>query len=760
MATQVHLSADWDVPTQPPQRGQPQSGHYVGRERELALLTNELLRSPQRSILVAGYRGVGKTSLIYRALDEVEQRKSDRSFVFVLMNAAQLEAEADAEGNIEPKQIVVNLIRRLYKASRETGIKKPIKRQIDNLYRKAVAATFAEQHELAASGLVQARRESTVDVKLGADLSEQLTWALSWLVAGVLQVSRPLHIGFLNDLLPLLLVAPVPLSLSILRRRRKTDVSEETQRIKASQLYAFDNSIGNLEADLEDVHHALGRDRATAVYVIDELDKIDVQQVIDVLKFFKNLFTLSGAVFIFVGGEEIARRFEPVQPSDGSHADSEDAPEGVLYRPKEYTYFTSQYFLARPESQDLRKFLDEIMALSSEGESESRLLDSLKTLLIFEARGDFFDLLQRIRDRISAFDLNGNPIIGIDRFTEDEERRIGLQRFIDLLFDEKYRVRAASRWRENEQVLRGLYYQAHVLAASYVGQQVVDDGGSLIDSSAKRDLTTLLEREGALDVISTEEAEVRGRTVDVNTYVVRPRYALDVPDHLEVLSELERSYVSLANSAIERVVALHALVRETRGARVIPRVTFERDPAIALQELTTLGLDVEVLFKDVSQTHRDLQLRPPRTFTREEIEAHTSQAEGLDQAVTSNSVTVIASTIVGQVPGSRPASLPAEVGIFGERSEDLRDLLSSHIHVAVVRDGHERQIVVVDAPSMEVFDGHKSELGRDLSKYRVLALGMEETGSVPKGVVPVSLNLRNSRESAKRLTEAISWLEG
>jgi hypothetical protein len=731
----------------------------VGRERELALLTNELLRSPQRSILVAGYRGVGKTSLIYRALAEVEQRKSDRSFVFVLMNAAQLEAEADAEGNIEPKQIVVNLIRRLYKASRETGIKKPIKRQIDNLYRKAVAASFAEQHELAASGLVHARRESTVDLKFGADFSEQLTWAVSWLVAGVLQVSRPLHIGFLNDLLPLLLVAPLPLSLSIFRRKRMTDVSEETQRIKASQLYAFDNSIGNLEADLEDVHHALGRDKATAVYVIDELDKIDVQQVIDVLKFFKNLFTLSGAVFIFVGGEEIARRFEPVQPSDGSHAEAE-SPEDILYRPKEYTYFTSQYFLARPESQDLRKFLDEIMALSSDGESDSRALDDLKTLLIFEARGDFFDLLQRIRDRISAFDSNGNPIIGIDGFSEDEQRRIGLQRFIDLLFDEKYRVRAASRWRENEQILRGLYYQAHVLAASYVGQQIIGDGGSLIDSSAKRDLTTLLEREGALDVTSTEEADVRGRTVDVNTYIVRPRYVLDVPDRLEVLSELERSYVSLADSAIERVVALHALVRETRGTRAIPRVTFERDPATALSELTARGLDVEVLFNDVSRTHRDLRLRPPRTFTREEIEAHTSQAEGLDQAVMSNSLAVIASVIVEQVPGSRPISLSADLSVFGGRSEELRSLLSSRNHLAVLRDGHERQIVVVDAPSMEIFDGHKSELGRDLSKYRVLALGMEETASVPKGVLPVSLNLKSGRESAKKLMEAISWLKG
>jgi hypothetical protein len=68
------------------------------------MLTSELLRSPQRSILVAGYRGVGKTSLVYRALAEVERRKIDRSFVFVLMNAAQLEAEAGADGKIAPQR--------------------------------------------------------------------------------------------------------------------------------------------------------------------------------------------------------------------------------------------------------------------------------------------------------------------------------------------------------------------------------------------------------------------------------------------------------------------------------------------------------------------------------------------------------------------------------------------------------------------------------------------------------------------------------
>ena len=68
------LRDDWDVPIQPPARGRRSAGLFVGRRAELARLIDEVLRSPHKSILISGYRGVGKTSLVYRTLDEIEGR--------------------------------------------------------------------------------------------------------------------------------------------------------------------------------------------------------------------------------------------------------------------------------------------------------------------------------------------------------------------------------------------------------------------------------------------------------------------------------------------------------------------------------------------------------------------------------------------------------------------------------------------------------------------------------------------------------------
>src|SRR2546429_8808219 len=101
MSELVRLKTDWDLPLQPPRAGAELRGHFVGRARERQLLANELARSNQRSIFVSGYRGVGKTSLVYRALLDVSSRETGKDVLLVLLNAAQLEAETAA-----PKRIV------------------------------------------------------------------------------------------------------------------------------------------------------------------------------------------------------------------------------------------------------------------------------------------------------------------------------------------------------------------------------------------------------------------------------------------------------------------------------------------------------------------------------------------------------------------------------------------------------------------------------------------------------------------------------
>jgi hypothetical protein len=79
--------------------------------------------------------------------------------------------------------------------------------------------------------------------------------------------------------------------------------------------------------------------------------------------------------------------------------------------------------------------------------------------------------------------------------------------------------------------------------------------------------------------------------------------------------------------------------------------------------------------------------------------------------------------------------------------------------LAVILDDYGKQIVVVHAPSMDTFDGFKTELGRDLSKYRVVAVGLDPSGSVPRGLIPIPLGEAKVAEAAERVKDVIGWLK-
>jgi GTPase SAR1 family protein len=79
-----------------------------------------MLRRRSGAILVCGHRGVGKTSLVYKAIKEV--RKINNNFenlIFVRINSSQLEMGNDqkieSNQNIDDlKRVLENIIRRLY----------------------------------------------------------------------------------------------------------------------------------------------------------------------------------------------------------------------------------------------------------------------------------------------------------------------------------------------------------------------------------------------------------------------------------------------------------------------------------------------------------------------------------------------------------------------------------------------------------------------------------------------------------------------
>jgi WD40 repeat protein len=654
---QIRLKRDWDVPVQPPAPGKSRVGRFVGREPELDRLVNELLRSPHKAILVSGYRGVGKTSLVYEALNRVEKRSQEnpspatarlrlksrgggegrRQFLYVLQNASQLDVGADA--GIQPREILVNLIRRLYTASMAVAVDVELRESINRLYRKAVAAEvkLTQHDELKRETLAIRERERSVTLDVPKQgLARVLPWAAGLAAAAGLELAWATE-----DWQKLIALLAVPLgAVAVSATFRRSFRSSEASNALTSEYYEFDHSLGNLEFDLEQVHHELQERDIRTIYVIDELDKLDAQQVLDVLRFFKNLFTLSSAIFIFVGGEELSERF--YRDADGSLPAAEkpvnDAP--ALYREKEYTYFTSKYVLARPLYADVAAFCEQ----ACDGEVAIEAQEGFELfvrLVAFEARGDYFDLVQRIKDRITAFD-GLSPVVELPTPDARDRARILLQQAVNVVFEERYRVERPSRWSENERVVRALYEFAHEILEKPSGAPFADPESDDLEAAAKRDLASLLARVGVLEQSESREETIRGLPVRFAKYVSTGRYPEALPAS-DYRTEIEQRFLREYSRCFGLVADLHDVAsivfddvpvsrieRQARAAAIVAQVADRGGDGVPAAALNRYAPLFEALAApgtpSAAYRREELELASTSLIAaREQLAGHTSE---------------------------------------------------------------------------------------------------------------------------------------
>lgn len=106
----IYLKSDWDYP--PSYEKDRQLGHFAGREKEKSELVDEFLRKDSGTILVSGARGVGKTALLFKAVQEATLK--DGRIVPIVINASQLDLHLGIKAETLPAIILKNLIRRLY----------------------------------------------------------------------------------------------------------------------------------------------------------------------------------------------------------------------------------------------------------------------------------------------------------------------------------------------------------------------------------------------------------------------------------------------------------------------------------------------------------------------------------------------------------------------------------------------------------------------------------------------------------------------
>jgi len=162
----ITLKQDWDISSQPPNRsGRHDIGHFVGRKKELSLLQNELSRKSQGAILISGYRGVGKTAFVYKALQNLYQEQGGKKNLVVLMNSNSLGSQGTSD-------IMLNLIRRLYTATLDEDLPTYLRKEIETLYKKAISVEYRQVESIEKNHQYSREVESIVDLTTKAESVE------------------------------------------------------------------------------------------------------------------------------------------------------------------------------------------------------------------------------------------------------------------------------------------------------------------------------------------------------------------------------------------------------------------------------------------------------------------------------------------------------------------------------------------------------------------------------------------------------------
>lgn len=742
----IKLKKDWDVPIQPPISEGKVTGNFAGRRKEVELLVNELAHKNQGSILISGYRGVGKTSTIYKALTEV--KKKEENTLIVLLNAAQLEDRSSDQDQIAPEQIIENLIRRLYSTIKDGKLlKEDLKGKIEILYRKTVAREFSlkENYQCQRELLSELEKEESAEIFLSEKNIKIVILMSCWVVAVVLQlfplkISQTFPPEWLNKIIPLLLAFPIPFAFNLWHKRRKIRRTKEELKGNAEELYEFDNSIGNLEFDLEEIHKEVYKEKIKLVYVIDELDKLEPKQVINVLKFFKNLFTLSKALFIFIGGEEIFKYEPKNQPQ---------SPE--IYRPKEYTYFTSRYFLTRSLWKDISEYIDSIV---EEKKIDNDAFEKFKHALAFDAKNDFFDLITTIKDRVSEFDKNGHAIIKMDQLTDEDVLKFRLHKSVTTVFEDKYLVYAPSKWYENEMMLRNLFQHANSIFSSYSGFSIVDVNQDTYFASAVRDFNGLLFRFGALNFVSETQQNIRGLSIPIRTYQYLGAMPFDPPSRLEELSEIEKRFKNEFERYCSYIIALNNVLTIQDGQSKLKIDNFWENPSSYVQKINSWGFDATSQFNSRYPIYKNLtSKKPPSLYRREDIEEHTKQLSNHTNSMLTNIFGILANIIREKYAnlGLQLQQFRQNGNLFSGSAAQIRNSLQSYAHFIIFKPDYSRQILLIQN-QLEAIKGLKKIMEDNAETHAISSVvtNNEEIGI--KGVLQIE------SESPEKLLNASKQL--
>ncbi|GEM_PF-1442738 len=345
----------------------PDSAISLGLEA-YSQITSFLVRNNSGSLIVSGERGVGKTTTVISAVRDCEKRE----LVFpVYLNTLHLEAFGESDAvDLRMQKLLRLLIRSLANEIAKNGI---VSKELAQLIHDCDATTLSKSHTFSSAGKLHlfSKFQASLDevmralgatgFKLESGANTDVTFEEAnkniWKKDGI----------SIEDI--------VDRFSTIIKKLENHDAfNTQVRKPRTLSIRLLGRELVKLVLFPQKV-----RQKRKLVFVLDELDVYDGDgksnikplDVLNTIKRFKNLFTLSNAHFIFIVGKQtyLQAKFDP-------------------YR----TLFSERCFLSTPNGEKLTQFLDSIV-VDEVPKKLANEWEEIKWFLISRSRHNLYELV-------------------------------------------------------------------------------------------------------------------------------------------------------------------------------------------------------------------------------------------------------------------------------------------------------------------------------------------------------------------------------
>lgn len=500
---------------------------FVGREPELAALSDLLRDRRSATVLIAGFRGAGKTALVDHALESVAGKKQ----LVVRLAPPFLDNANDARNSVRA-QVLRSLARGLYFAVNDddSSAPKSIRERIEATYEKTYLLEMETSSLIESVATAEARRSVSTSVKAsfeGSTAAKMLAGGLTMALVGTLGLGTALvaadrfGIGWSIATVVTIIALAVATALRIEKVSTSTKdlLDSAAQKDSRSNAGRLDLSEETLEFELRRSLEELSKDGYRVVFVLDELDKLEAATastgtaleetpVFKIVASLKNFFSLGSAIYIFITDDAF---FETLALQQ----------RGIGYS-LSHTVFTDRFFVGPLHYSELEDLLDRSVAKRPTGDA-AEAFDRFKNFVCWESNNHVFDAIQILgsyaegggaHERCLAPTESGE-LDGIWRegnLPDDWLTRAALQKHVGVTFDEARRSGPGEAL-YNQALWETLHLAAQQLLDGHeivvVEDDVIDCPGRFFDglqsvdqagvSSAVHRMLIRLERHGAAD---------------------------------------------------------------------------------------------------------------------------------------------------------------------------------------------------------------------------------------------------------------------